>query len=203
MGRDVRSEPPGSEVPEPALLPGRRIVVVGTTGSGKTTTARRLAETLGYPHVELDALHWEPNWTPATVEVFRDRVRRAIEGPCWVVDGNYSAVRDVLWPAADSIVWLDYALPVIVGRLLRRTIRRSLWREELWNGNREHLVRALFSTDSILLWALRTYRRRRREYPELFRRPEYGHLRIICLRSPRQTEAWVEMLGMAAERARA
>lgn len=174
---------------------------MGTTGSGKTTTARRLAETLGYPHVELDALHWEPNWTPAPVEVFRDRVRQAIQGACWVVDGNYSVVRDIVWPAADSVVWLDYSLPVIMGRLLRRTVRRSLCREELWNGNREHLLRALFSTDSILLWALRTYRRRRREYPELFRRPEHGHLKVIRLRTPRQTEAWLEMLGAAVGQA--
>lgn len=194
---------PGSDTPDPALLPGRRIVVVGTTGSGKTTTARRLAERLGYPHIELDALHWEPNWTPAPVEMFRDRVRQAIKGACWIVDGNYSVVRDILWPAADSIIWLDYPMPVILGRLLRRTVRRSLRREELWNGNREHLIRALFSTDSILLWALRTYRRRRREYPELFRRPEYRHLRIIRLRSPRQTEAWLAMLGTTAGRARA
>lgn len=120
----------------PVRRPGRRIVVVGTTGSGKTTTARRLAANLGYPHVELDALHWEPNWTPAPVEVFRRRVREVTRAACWVVDGNYSQVRDVLWPAADTIVWLDYALPVIMGRLLRRTARRALPREELWNGNR-------------------------------------------------------------------
>ncbi|HEY8393255.1 MAG TPA: adenylate kinase [Thermaerobacter sp.] len=176
---------------------GRRIVVVGTTGSGKTTAARRLAAILGYPHVELDALHWEPNWTPAPLEIFRHRVREITRAGYWVVDGNYSQVRDVLWPAADTIVWLDYALPVILGRLLRRTTRRALLREELWNGNREDIVRSFLSRDSILLWALRSYRRRRREYPALFTRPEYGHLRVIRLRSPRETDTWLR--AVAAE----
>ncbi|BAS26302.1 adenylate kinase [Limnochorda pilosa] len=107
-----------------------------------------------------------------------------------MVDGNYSRVRDLLWPAADTVVWLDFSPPVIMGRLLRRTLARTLLRRELWSGNRESLGR-VFSRDSILLWALRTYRRRRREYPELFHRPEHRHLRVIHLRSPREVEAWL------------
>lgn len=181
----------------PERMPGRRVVVVGTTGSGKTTVARRLAALLGCPHVELDALHWGPRWTPAPREVFRERVRRATAAARWVADGNYGQVRDVLWPAADTIVWLDYSLPVILGRLLRRTLRRCLLREELWAGNREDLRTAFLSRDSILLWALRTYRRRRREYPELFRRAEYRHLRVIRLRSPGETESWLRAVAAA------
>ncbi|MCG0239429.1 MAG: AAA family ATPase [Firmicutes bacterium] len=183
----------------PEGRPGRRIVVVGTTGSGKTTFARRLAAMLGCPHVELDALHWEPQWTPAPVEVFRHRVREVTRAPCWVVDGNYSQVREVLWPAADTIVWLDYPLPVILGRLLRRTARRVLLREELWNGNREGFLRSFLSRDSILLWALRSYRRRRREYPALLARPEYRHLRVIRLRTPREAEAWLRGVAAAVQ----
>nr|PZN42470.1 MAG: adenylate kinase [Bacillota bacterium] len=179
----------------PDRRPGRRIVVIGTTGSGKTTLARRLAAVLDYPHVELDALHWQPHWRPAPVEVFRQRVREVTSAPCWVVDGNYSQVREILWPAADTVVWLDYPLSVILGRLLRRTARRVLLREELWNGNREDFLRSFLSRDSILLWALRSYRRRRREYPALLARPEYRHLRAIRLRSPREAEAWLQTVG--------
>jgi len=68
-------------------------VVVGTSGSGKTTFARRLAAGLGIPHVELDALHWEPEWTEATDEVLRARVAEATAQDAWVVDGNCSRVR--------------------------------------------------------------------------------------------------------------
>ncbi|MCK4314185.1 MAG: adenylate kinase [Anaerolineae bacterium] len=149
---------------------GQRIVVVGTSGSGKTTTAGQIAQRLGITHVELDAIHWEPDWTMAPLDVFRERTAQALSGDVWVVDGNYSKVRDIVWSRADTVVWLDYTLPVIMWQLVRRTLRRSLTREELWGGNRESLRMALFSRESILLWALQTYRRRRREYPILLRR---------------------------------
>ncbi len=170
---------------------GRRIVIVGTTGSGKSTLARQLAGWMGCPHIELDALHWEPGWVPARVDVFRERVRQAIQGDRWVMDGNYSKVREIAWGAADTVIWLDYPLPVILWRLLRRTLRRGLSGEELWNGNRENLFHQFFTRDSILLWALQTYRRRRREYPELLQRPEFRHLTVIRLRSPRETARWL------------
>jgi adenylate kinase family enzyme len=169
----------------------RRIHVVGTTGSGKTTLAQRLAQLLRFPHVELDALHWGPNWTLPTVEDFRESVAEALSGDRWMVDGNYGKVRDIVWARADTVVWLDYALPVIMGRLLWRTIRRGVRREELWSGNRERLWIQFFSRDSLLLWALQTYRRRQREYPMLLARPEYAHLAVVRLRSPRATKDWL------------
>ena len=173
---------------------GRRIVVIGTSGSGKTTTASQIAQRLEIPHVELDALHWEPNWTPAPLDVFRERTAQALSGDAWVVDGNYSKVRDIVWSRADTVVWLDYALPVIMWQLVQRTLRRSLAQEELWGGNRESLRMALFSRESILLWALQTYRRRRREYPILLDEPEHAHLIVVRLRSPRDTHAWLSGL---------
>ncbi len=92
----------------------KRIAVIGTTGSGKTTLARQISNRLGIPHVELDALHWEPNWAEPSAEVFRDRVDRALRGDAWVVDGNYSIARDLIWTRAATIVWIDYALPLIL-----------------------------------------------------------------------------------------
>src|SRR5579871_6058918 len=88
-----------------------RIVVVGSTGSGKTTLARHLACRLHLAHVELDALHWDANWVPAPTPIFRERVDAALSGPAWAVDGNYSKVRDIVWPRADTVIWLDYPLP--------------------------------------------------------------------------------------------
>jgi adenylate kinase family enzyme len=169
----------------------RRIAVVGTSGSGKTTMARRLARQLGVPHVEIDALYWEPNWTPAPREVLRQRVAQALGGETWTTDGNYSAVRDIVWGRADTIVWLDYSLPVVLWRVITRTMRRAATRETLWNGNQESFATAFFSRDSIILFALRTYHRRRRQYPSLFAQPEYSHLSAVHLRSPRAARRWL------------
>jgi len=170
----------------------RRIVVVGTSGSGKTTMARRLADGLGVPHVELDSLHWGPGWTPSPTEEFRRQTARALAGEAWTVDGNYSKVRDVVWSRADTLVWLDYALPVVLWRVVSRTNLRIVKREELWHGNRESFRTSFLSRDSIILWALTTYRRRHSEYPILFGRPEYSHLRVVRLRSVRQARRWLE-----------
>lgn len=176
-----------------AVPPGR-ISVVGTTGSGKTTVACQIARRLEIPHVELDALYWGPDWTPASLQVFRGRVADAVSEDAWVVDGNYSKVRDIVWGRAETVVWLDYKLSVVLWQLTRRTFRRAIGQEELWNGNRESLRQALFSRDSIILWALKTYRRRREEYPALFEGPTYAHLTVVHLRSPRSPHAWVEGL---------
>ncbi len=172
---------------------GRRFAVIGTSGSGKTTTASQIARRLGISHVELDALHWEPGWAEAPLAIFCERVAQALRGDAWAVDGNYSKVRDIVWSRADTVVWLDYALPVIMGRLIQRTLRRIVTQEELWNGNRESL-RTMFSRESILLWALQTYRKRREEYPILFNRPEYAHLAVARLRSPQAARAWLSSL---------
>ena len=176
----------------------RRIAVVGVTGSGKTTLARQLARRLGLPHVELDALYWEPNWRAAPPEVFRARVAEALRGDAWIADGNYGVARDLIWSRAERLVWLDYALPVILWRLTQRAVRRVFVREELWNGNRERLRDHFFSRNSLYLWALKTYRRRRREYPLQLRQPEFAHLTVVRLRSPRATEAWLSRLADGA-----
>ena len=166
----------------------RRVNVVGTSSSGKTTLALALAERLAIPYIELDALHWEPNWSEAPDEVMRERVRSAISGEEWVVDGNYSAIRDLVWARADTVVWLDLPLPTILAGYARRTIRRILFRQELWSGNRERLG-FLLGRDSLLWWILGTYRRRRRDYPVLL--AERPQITAIRLRSPREATAWL------------
>lgn len=171
----------------------QRIVVVGTPGSGKTTVARRFALKLGIPHVELDALHWEPNWVEAPLEVFRQRVSEAVGESRWVVDGNYSMVRDLVWDRADTVVWLDYSFTLVFWRILVRTIRRLLTKEELWNGNRERLS-SLIGGDSMPYWVIKTYPKQKREYPKIFSQPEYSHIKFIRHRKPKETEAWLENL---------
>lgn len=176
---------------QPSLPTGQRIIVIGTTGSGKTTLAAQLAQILGIIHLELDAFYWGPDWAEAPLDVFRASVALALSPRAWVADGNYSKVRDIVWGHADTVVWLDYPLPVVLGRLTKRTLHRVITREELWNGNRENVRMTLFSRESILLWALKTYRKQRRVYPALLGQPEYSHLAVIRLPSPRATNLWV------------
>jgi len=177
---------------------GQRIVVVGTSGSGKTTFAQQLAERLQIPHVELDALVWEANWTEADPAVFRSRVEQAVQGDRWVVDGNYSRVRDLVWGRANTLIWLDYSFPVTLYRSIKRTLYRSLTQQELWSGNRETIGKAL-SKDSIVLWVLKTYSRRRKEYPVLLSRSEYAHLEKIRLMTPRAASEWLLQIHQQSE----
>ena len=143
----------------------RRVVVIGTTGSGKSRLAERLAERTGLRVIELDALFWGRDWQGAPVELFRHRVERETRGDGWIVVGNYSQVRDLVWRPADTLIWLDLPLALVMWRLLRRTVRRVTTREELWGtANRETWRNSFFSRQSILLWALKTHRRNREKF---------------------------------------
>lgn len=169
----------------------QRVVVVGSTGSGKTTLAEQLAIRLGGAFVDLDALNWGPAWTPAPLAVFRARAEAALAGDHWAVAGNYRKLRDITWGRADSLVWLDYALPLIMWRLWRRTVRRVVTREELWGGNRETFRSQFTGRDSLFLYAARTYARRRREIAAELIKPEYAHLRVWRFRRPAEAAVWL------------
>lgn len=180
-------------------MPLQRIVVFGTTGSGKSTLARRLGERLGLPYFETDALHWNPGWVPTPEPVFRAKVEEATEGPRWVTEGNYSAIRDILLSRADTAIWLDYPFPLVFSRLLKRTLTRVIDQKPICNGNHE-TWRQTFSRNSILLWAFKTHWRKKRQYPELWRR--YPHLTVLRFASPSQTEAWLRQLEAPAAASR-
>jgi adenylate kinase family enzyme len=176
----------------------RRVVVLGVSGAGKTTFAAALALKLRVRHIELDALHWEPNWVMAELEVFRDRVARAVAADAWVADGNYSKARDLVWTRADTAVWLDYSFALAFARLVRRTLVRVTTREELYSGNRERFQDQFLSRDSLFLWAITSYRRHRASYPELFASEPYRHLQVVRLRTPRAAERWLGQVPGAA-----
>src|SRR5215471_17193904 len=110
---------------------------MGIMGAGKSTFARRVADVLDVPCVELDGLFHQPNWTELPRDDFRARVADVVGGDGWVVDGNYGAVRDLVWKRADTVVFLDPSRPKALRRVLIRTVRRCATRQELWNGNRE------------------------------------------------------------------
>jgi adenylate kinase family enzyme len=141
-------------------------MVIGNSGSGKSTTARAIAARYGVPHVELDAIFHQAGWTPLPVDQFRGRVDDATSGSHWVVCGNYTAVRDILHQRVDAVVAIILPRHVNMWRVLRRTFLRTVRREELWNGNRETVrnVLALHDKDrSILRWAWSAYGSKRTE----------------------------------------
>jgi adenylate kinase family enzyme len=175
----------------------KRVAVIGTSCAGKTSLARRLAEVLGARHVELDAIHWGPGWTELEASRFRELVRAAVAEDLWVVDGNYSSVRDLVWSRATAVVWLDYPFCIVFGRALSRTVRRVITREELFSGNRESFRNSFLSRGSILWWVVTTFRWRRREYRELLAQDAKAHLHPIVLKRPREADALLRTLASA------
>lgn len=174
-----------------------RFVVIGTSGAGKSTFATALARALDCPYTELDALHWGPRWTPVPHEEFDASVRAATTGDRWVVDGNYSAVRDVLWSRASHIVWLNLSRRIVYARVFNRTMRRLLLRTPLWNGNRESYRLTFFSRDSILLWAVTTFSRNQSKFSALRTDPRFRHLQWIELREPAQASDFLRSQARA------
>lgn len=171
-----------------------RVAVVGTSCSGKTTLARRVAPLLDAAHVELDAIFWGPSWTASADADFRSRVERALSVPRWVCDGNYRAVQDVVLGRATAIVWLDYGFRLVVWRALLRTVRRVVTRERLYAGNQESFTRAFLSPESILLWVIHSHHERSRRYAELFGQAG-SRWRLFRLRHPRDAARFLEMVG--------
>lgn len=179
---------------------GRRIAIVGVTCSGKSTLARRLAERYGLKHISMDALHWDPGWKSPPEGVFRQRVDAATAAPAWVTDGNYKEVRDLTWGRAEMLIWLDFPLWLTFWRLFRRTLKRILTREDLFNGNRETWRGAFFSKDSLFLYSIKSHRLMRRAYPEAVALPVYQHLQVVRLSSPAELDAWLVGLEPAGQR---
>ena len=176
-----------------------RIVVVGTSGAGKTTLARRIASHLGLPHIELDAINWQSGWHDLTrhdPQEFVRRVTEAIRSEAWVVDGNYGLVRDSVWRRATHLVWLDYEPWVIMARVISRTFMRVLLRTELWAGNRERW-RHMLRPSHPIRWAWSTWERRRWETAERLSQPQCAHLVVVRLRHPREARRVVELLAGA------
>jgi adenylate kinase family enzyme len=168
-----------------------RVNVVGSAGSGKSTLAGRLATILNCQHVEMDALYWEDEWAPAEPEIFCNRVGAAVSSDCWVADGNYSLVRDIVWARVQMVVWLDYPLALNLWRLTRRSLSRAVTREALWNTNNRESFLRMFSHDSLYIWTVQTHARRRRLYRTLAAAPEHDHIQFVRLTSPRAAEQWL------------
>jgi adenylate kinase family enzyme len=172
----------------------RRVLVAGTSGSGKTTLARRVAEILDLPAIEIDALYHGPGWVPRPT--FEEDVRRFADGPEWITEWQYGAVRAYLAARADLVIWLDLPRRRVMTQVIRRTVRRSRSREILWNGNVEPPLRTfLTDPDHLVRWAWRTHARTGSRVVDLsLKRPE---LAVVRLRSRAEIARWVA--GLASD----
>ena len=159
--------------------------MVGNSGSGKSTLAVALATRLGVPYVELDSIFHQPGWTELPHDEFRARVGALAAGENWVIDGNYTAVRDLVWARADTVVWIDLPRRLVMRRVIGRTFRRAMFRQELWNGNREPASNwlTLDPERSIIMWSWTQHTEYRARYGEAMADPKWARLRFVRLRS--------------------
>lgn len=171
-----------------------RILVVGATGAGKSTLARAVGERLGVPYHEMDALYFTgPDWT--VNEGLTEDVLRLTSEPRWIIDSIGSPeVRDLLWETADTVIWLDYARRVIMPRVLRRSVRRTVTRESIFGGNRETWAGWL-SREHPAWWAWSQHAGRRREIERRAIDPRFAPLVTHRFVRPADTAAWLATLG--------
>lgn len=172
------------------------MLVIGTSGSGKTHVAKAVAAALDLTFVDNDAIIWRANW----VEAPRDDVLRDFElatrGDRWVIDGNLagSHPEDLLvLGRCDTIVWLDLPRREVWPAITRRTLMRAWTKQPLFHGNVERWSQAL-SRDSMIVWSVKTFARRRRAYTALFADPQHADQQRIRLRSRSEVEAWLAAL---------
>jgi adenylate kinase family enzyme len=166
-------------------------IVTSASGSGGTTVGRELAARLAVPFHELDAHFWRPDWVMPDRDDFRARVSDLVATDRWVIDGSYQSwIGQLVLSNADVVVWLDLPLRVWLPRLVARTLRRTWTHEELWDGSYESLRKGFASRDSLILFALRTYRARLRSYPERF-----ASYDVVRLRSQAEIDGFLRSVG--------
>jgi adenylate kinase family enzyme len=170
----------------------RRILVYGVTGSGKSTLAARIGQRLALPYHSVDDLTWEPGWVAVPDQVQRERIAAICATDSWVLDSAYSIWKDLPLTRADLVVGLDFPRWRVLGRLLRRTVRRIVLRTEICNGNRERMRNLFLPTDNLVVWQFQSFGRKQRRMRAWHRDPAMPP--VVLLRSPDEVERWLAEL---------
>lgn len=177
----------------------KRINVIGTSGSGKSTFSRDLANALGCPYIEMDAVYWKPNWGEPDDDTFFSDLEKVLSTESWVLDGNYSRTQSLKWKHVDTVIWLDYGFLRTLYQVLFRSIRRAIAKEELWpgTGNKESFSKIFLSKDSIVLWMLTHHKSNRIRYRRIFEENSYPHIKFIRVTSPGEARKLLALAGSA------
>lgn len=174
-----------------------KIIIIGTTGSGKSTVAQQLSKKLDIPYIQLDFLFWKPNWEQPTDEEFFSKIEKAIDKPRWVLDGNYGRTNHLTWKDADTIIWIDFPFWLTFYQNFKRSLTRAIIRKELWEGtgNKESFFR-MFSKDSILIWLFKTYSSNISRYEARMVDSAYTHINFHRLRSKKEVASFLKKLSV-------
>ncbi|WAT03394.1 AAA family ATPase [Rouxiella badensis] len=175
-----------------------KINVIGTSGSGKSTFAKALAQQLAIPYIEMDTLFWKPHWTGSSDAELFEKLEQAISQPSWVLDGNYKRSQPIKWRDVDIIIWVDYSFGRTLYQAVKRALQRASHGQELWagTGNRETFRQSFFSRESIILWTLKTFYKNRRQYQKMMISPPNSQVQFVRLRSHKQARAFIDSLGL-------
>jgi adenylate kinase family enzyme len=165
----------------------QRVLVMGSSGSGKSTFARRLADLTGLPFVSLDALYWRPGWQPSEPDPFGERVTEAASAARWVMDGNYMShgAGDLRRNRADTVIWFDLPRYVCMTGILTRIVRSyGQVRPEMAAGCPEQI-------DLEFIRYVWTYRRQQRPNLLLYFEALRPDQSLICFASRKQAEQYL------------
>ncbi|MBK22634.1 MAG: adenylate kinase [Halobacteriovorax sp.] len=177
----------------------KKILVVGSSCTGKTSTARLIEKELGIPFTDMDDLFWKPNWGESSEEELRLKMTKATDAESWVMSGNFRRTNDITWARADAIVWLNLPFPVVLRQAIYRTLKRILTKESICNGNRETFSKVFFSRSSILMWVFRTYPTMFERYKEVQKKPLYKTYKFFEFHDHYEVRNWINSLKEQAK----
>ncbi|MFT4721555.1 MAG: adenylate kinase family enzyme [Candidatus Azotimanducaceae bacterium] len=169
-----------------------RVVVIGSSCSGKSTFSRYLSGKFEIEYIELDQLHWLPDWVEREDGEFRALVSQAVLSESWVLDGNYSVVRDIVWPRATTIIWLNHSFGLVLYRAITRSVIRAVTRQPLFSGNVETFRQTFLSRESIIWWVLKTYHLKRRRYAVLLQEQKVKGVKVFEFNSQKAVDAYLK-----------
>ena len=168
-----------------------KINIVGISGSGKSTFAKKIADKLHHPYIELDSIYWRSDWKH-NPNFLTDLNSSLSANSSYVLDGNYASSDHLKWKGIDLVIWLDYSFHLSFYRCLTRTIKRLITKECLWGSNKETIYNIL-GKNSILYFMVTHYYKNKKKFENDM--VNHSNITFIRLRTPKEAEAFLQSLN--------